>query len=153
MSLQNLAPSKGQSPLVIGSEAQKISNPGENDCYLTIYTPWLFTRATVNGRPLLLNSTRELGAWADSAFVSIPPGGTTTITLSLTGSLRAGSSYRLTMSRQPTVAPDQVFLHVRLPAGEHFSDTSPGLVLATKGQALSTHFVFESNRSISAAVK
>jgi hypothetical protein len=125
VNLHNLAPTTGQPAYVIGRGGQQLTKtPGENDSYITIYTPWLFVSATLDGKVLQLSSSRELGVWADSAFVSIPPGATTTISVFLTGHLRPGSPYRLTMSRQPMVEPDKMNLTAQLPAGYQFSDPS-----------------------------
>ncbi|MGD0084260.1 MAG: DUF4012 domain-containing protein [Acidimicrobiales bacterium] len=153
VSLHNLAPTTGQPPYVIGWGGQQLTKtPGENHCYITIYTPWPFVGATIDGKVLLLAPNRELGVWADSAFVSIPPGGTTTISVLLTGHLRPGSPYRLTMSRQPMVAPDEVQVGVQLPAGDRFSNPSAGLSLTDEGREAAARFEFESNTSFSASV-
>jgi hypothetical protein len=152
VSLRNLAPATGQSPLVIGFDGQPTATPGENRMFVTIYTPWVFTQASIDGRALSLSQSRELGVWADSAFVAIPPGGTATISMRLTGQLRPGSPYRLTMSRQPMVAPDEVQVGVHLPAGDRFGDPSGGLVLAETGREATERFELQSNTSVSASV-
>jgi hypothetical protein len=119
--------------------------------YMTIYTPWIFTKATIDGQVLSLSQSRELGVWADSAFVTVPPDGTTTISVQLTGHLRPGSPYRLTMSRQPMVAPDKVQVGVLLPAGDHFSHPTGGLSLTDGGSEATARFELQSNVSVSAA--
>jgi hypothetical protein len=152
VTLHNLAPTTGQPPYVIGVGGRRTKTPGESGSFVTIYTPWVFTSATIDGHALLLSRSRELGVWADSAFVSIPPGGTTTISVQLLGHLRPGSPYRLTMSRQPMVKPDEMNLTVQLPAGYRFRDPSTDLALAADGRQATARFEFESNTSFSATV-
>jgi hypothetical protein len=153
VNLHNLAPTTGQPAYVIGRGGKQLTKtPGENGSFVTIYTPWVFTSATIDGHVLLLSRSRELGVWADSAFVSIPPGGTTTIAVQLLGHLRAGSAYRLTMSRQPMVEPDEMNLTVQLPAGYRFRDPSTDLSLAADGRQATARFEFESNTSFSSSV-
>jgi len=152
VSLRNLAPTTGQTADVIGSLGQYTKTPGENGAFVTIYTPWNFTQATVDGKAIPLNQTRELGVWADSTTVLIPPGGTTTISIQLQGQLRPGSPYRLTMSRQPMVAPDMVQVDVQVPTGDHFSDPSAGLALSDAGREAAARLEFVSNTSLSASV-
>jgi hypothetical protein len=160
VSLDNLAPTKGQPSYVLGvggknmtpGESDKNTTPGENGSYITIYTPWVLTSATIDGHVLALTRSRELGVWADSAFVTVPPGGMTTISAQLSGHLRPGSPYRLTMSRQPMVEPDEMILTVQLPAGYHFTDPSTDLSLGPGGREATAGFEFESNTSFSASV-
>jgi hypothetical protein len=151
VSLDNLAPTTGQTPYVLGVGG-KNTTPGENASFVTIYTPWVPTGAMIDGHVLLLSRSRELGVWADSAFVTIPPGGTTTISVQLSGHLRPGSPYRLTMSRQPMVKPDEMSLTVQLPAGYRFSDPSTDLSLAPDGREATAGFELESNTSFSSSV-
>jgi hypothetical protein len=150
--LHNLAPTTGQPPYVIGSYGRATKAPGENGAWVTIYTPWIFTSSTVDGKPFALNQTRELGVWADAGNITIAPGGTTTISMQLEGQLRPGSPYRLTMSRQPMVTPDAVQVDVQLPTGDHFSDPSTGLSLSEAGREATARIEFVSNMSISASV-
>jgi hypothetical protein len=151
VTLHNLSPSSGQAPYIIGAAGRHSTTPGENRLYMTIYSPWVFTQATVNGKVLPLSQSRELGVWADSAFLAIPPGGTTTISVQLAGHLKPGSPYQLAMSRQPMVAPDNVSVDVVLPAGDSFKDPS-GLSLIDGGREARARFALESNTSVSASV-
>ena len=152
VTLHNSAPTSGQPPYVIGYLGRYGKTPGENRCFLTIYTPWNFDSATVNARQLLLSQNSELGVWADSATVSIPPGGTTTVTVELTGRMRPNSPYRLAISRQPMIYPDGVQVGVSLPAGDHFSGPSAGLSLSDQGSQAVARFELETNMSVSASV-
>ncbi|MGH9169494.1 MAG: hypothetical protein ACRD0Z_01240 [Acidimicrobiales bacterium] len=151
VTLRNSAPTTGQSAVVIGTDGQFTKQDGVNSSYLTIYTPWLYQWATVDGRVLPVNSSRELGVWADSAFVSVPPGGTTTIVLRVEGSLPTGTAYRLTMSRQPMVNADQAQVSVTLPPGEGFTCSS-GLALSAAGSQATARFELDTNVSFSASV-
>jgi hypothetical protein len=126
--------------------------PGESGSFVTIYTPWVFTSETIDGHLLLLSRSHELGVWADSAFVSIPPGGPTTIAVQVLGHLRPGSLYRLTMSRQPMVEPDEMTVTVQLPAGYHFREPSTDLSLTAERREATAGFEFESNTSFSSSV-
>ncbi len=150
--LHNTAPTSGQAPYVIGYSGQYGKTPGENRCFLTIYTPWAFESATVNAHQLLLSQNRELGVWADSATVSIAPGGTTTVTAELAGSLRPGSAYRLVISPQPMINPDEVQVGVHLPSGNRFSDPSAGLSLSHQGRQAVARFELQTNTSLAASV-
>ncbi len=73
--LQNLAPSSGQPGYVIGSVKDPTGPLGVNDTYVSIYTPWNYTAATLNGHQELMESGEEAGLNVYSTTISLPPGG------------------------------------------------------------------------------
>lgn len=112
--LRNEAPSSGLPGIIIGDEAGPV-RPGENRLYLSLYSPLAFKSAELDGRPLLMESGRELGRNVYSAFLLIPPGESVMLRVALVGSLPAGSHYRLDVGGQPAVDGGQLDVEVRVP--------------------------------------
>ena len=117
--LANEAPATGLPPIVIHSSRPDVP-PGENRIYLSVFTPWSLAAATVDGRPLLMESGRERGRRVYSAFVTVPPGGTIAVSLQLSGRLPA-RRYSLDVFSQTTVHPDDFAVDVNLPSGWNVS--------------------------------
>lgn len=139
--LQNLAPSSGQPAYVIGSAASPPVQTGVNRTFVSIYTPWNYTSASVDGHQALLQSGVEAGLDVYSTYVDIPPGGTVTLRLGLTGSLRTSGGYRLELFRQPTVAPDSVTVHVAVPDRWALAAPTGGLVATGSSAAVQLQLV------------
>ena len=116
VTLRNLVPSSGLPAHYLANAAQPPLPPGTNKLYLSIYTPWSFSMARLDGKPLSLQSQRELGRRVYSTYITLPPGGSSTVELELTGRL-AGEDYRLDLHRQPFLAPDEVSASLEVPAG------------------------------------
>lgn len=113
--LESSAPASGLPPAVIGNFGPRPANPGDNPLYLSIYSPLWLGGAAVDGQPLLMESERELDRNVFSAFVTVPAGGAVTVSVRLAGSLPVAGRYRLDLSRQPAVAPDDLEVTVRAP--------------------------------------
>ncbi|HEV3402415.1 MAG TPA: hypothetical protein VG078_11390, partial [Acidimicrobiales bacterium] len=101
---------------VVGQAIPPVA-PGDNKLYLSIYTPWRLTQARIDGESASVESAQELDRQVYSSFVVVPAGGRTVIELDLTGRAPGGQSYRLTLHRQPTVAPDEVKTALSVPFG------------------------------------
>ena len=64
--------------------------PGTNRMYLSIYSPWEFTSAELDGEPIGMEAERELGWNVYSTFVDIPAGGEVEVRLGFAGTLPRG---------------------------------------------------------------
>jgi hypothetical protein len=107
--LTNDAPATGLPDYVIGNV---IGLPvGTNRSYVSIYTPLDVGAVRINGQPASMGTGRELDRNVYSTFVDIPPGGTVTIELDVTGVI-AGERYVLDMAQQPLVNPELAEVHV-----------------------------------------
>jgi hypothetical protein len=148
LKLINTAPSSGQNPYIIGNNDLPTSTPGANPCWVTFYSPWLYTYATLNGQPLSLNATRELGVWAYSAFVTIPQGGDAIVSVGLAGHLRPSSNYKLDIVRQPMVHPDALSVSVSVPAGSRLAGGA-GFSISRDRQEAVAHLSLEGDTSMS----
>jgi UDP-GlcNAc:undecaprenyl-phosphate GlcNAc-1-phosphate transferase len=129
VSLDNTAPGTGLPASVIGPYQPGLAS-GENRSFVTVYTPLDFSAASEDGRPAGLDSTRELGRYADSTFVDLPPRTTGTLRLSLVGQVRLlpGRWYELDIGSQPLVFPDTLTVRI---------DPAPGwVVTAVSGATL-----------------
>jgi hypothetical protein len=126
VTLQNLAPATGQPAYVIGSVTSSSAPEGVNDTYVSIYTPWQYTLAFLNGKKWLMQSGQEAGLDVYSTSLSIPPGGTATVDLFFSGNLESLSAYKLELFRQPTATPDNVTVHLAVPSGFDFDRATGG---------------------------
>lgn len=108
--LRNEAPPDGLPDYLIGNT---LGLPrGTTRLYVSIYSPWALSGARLDGRPLNMESERELGRWVYSAYVDIGPGGSARIELDLEGGWSDESDYSLGVHHQPTVTPDRLTLDV-----------------------------------------
>lgn len=129
ITLTNEAPGSGLPDAVIGNSLGdrplEASLPfGWNNTFLTLYTPWDHTGATLDGSPLALERIDELGRHALSTFVPIGPGATRTIVIRLEG-LLDGSTYRLGLAAQPQVEPELATVRVAVAGGGRLRPTGP----------------------------
>jgi hypothetical protein len=103
--LHNTAPASGLPDYVIGSV---IGLPrGTNKSFVSIYTLYNVTGARVNGQPAEVQSEREAQHNVYSTFVTIPPGESATVELDVSGIMLDAQRYRLQISEQPLVVPEQ----------------------------------------------
>ena len=124
--LRNDAPDHGLPPIVIGPYDERFL-PGENRAFTTIYTPLAFESATLDGRPVPLESLEELGRNSYSTFVSIPARESRRLQLVLNGTTAlTGGWYRLDLPHQPTLVPDDVEVRVEVAAGWQVTAARPG---------------------------
>jgi len=108
ISLHNKAPASGLPPYVVNGDNPLTAPAGDNRIYLSVYTPWDFSKATLNGQPLALQTQRELGRNVLSDYLDVPPGADATIEIELDGRMATRRDYRLDLYHQPTIASDQV---------------------------------------------
>lgn len=115
LKLHNTSPSSGLPPIVLDPAPGATAKPGEEELYLSVYSPWQSDGATWNGLPLVMTDQQELGRLVYSSFVRIPAGSTATLVLHLFGTWpRRGEPYHLGMYNQPVLFPDSVHTSVRV---------------------------------------
>jgi hypothetical protein len=136
--MANGAPAGGLPDYVIGNEVGRQSLDGRDlpdgysRSFVTLYTPWRPTAATLDGEPLDLEVLTEVGRNALSTFVSTPPGGASTLVVRLVGRVDDPRRYRLEMAAQPLVRAERVTVRVR-PDGADL-DAATGPVEAVDGE-------------------
>ena len=93
------------------ASAQTFNN---DDDYAALCIPLTLSSSTVkpgdtiNDAPAGLGSVRRFGLSAYTIVVDVPPGGTVTVALQLTGAIARSRDYQLTVVRQPTVNSDHI---------------------------------------------
>jgi hypothetical protein len=112
ITLHNDAPARGLSSQVIGSYGGSGLPSGTNQTWLTVYSPLRLAAASEDDHPVSMDAVPELGVLTYSTFVKVPPGGSVTLTLQLTGRINSGKSYQITLHRQPMVLPDRYSVQV-----------------------------------------
>jgi hypothetical protein len=127
ISLHNTAPASGLPSYVLGSYNGSGLPPGTNRTWLSVYSPLDLLRGSQGGVTLPMNATPELGVNAYSAYVNIPPGGTVTVSLSLSGRLRPGAAYTLHIRSQPMVIPDHATATISATSGWTLVDPAGGV--------------------------
>lgn len=118
--LRNDAPAGGLPEYVIGSAGPRGTRtaPGENRTWLSVYTPLELNGALLDGQPLTMEAEGELGFRVYSAFVTVPPQGTVSIELDVTGPVDPeGASYRLHLRSQVLPNPERVSVTARFADG------------------------------------
>ncbi|HEX7167983.1 MAG TPA: DUF4012 domain-containing protein [Acidimicrobiales bacterium] len=114
IALRNEAPPSGLPPVIIGSSTSPPLPMGTNRLYVSLYSPWGLTGATLNGEAIPMESERELGRRVYSTYVDVPPGSSGALVVRLGGRFEGVAPYALTVHRQPTVAADEVTVRARL---------------------------------------
>jgi hypothetical protein len=113
VTLDNHAPKSGLPPIVISPAPGAPVTPGEAQLYVSIYSPWLLTGSSVNGKAMSMSDQRELGRYVYSGLVTVPAGGTTTLQLHLVGQMGPGNPpLKVTQYQQPLLFPDSVHIGV-----------------------------------------
>ncbi len=107
--LENTAPGSGLPPSVIGSNDQGLPL-GTNRQYLSIYSPLDLVGATVDGRPVTLETNHEFGWRVYSTFVTIDAASSVQLEVELAG--RVDPDYSLELITQPLVNDDLVSIEV-----------------------------------------
>jgi len=139
--LINDAPSTGLPEYVIGnSHSAEPGQPplpnGWNHQFVTLYTPWDDEGVMLDGEPIGVIAQPELGRRALSTYVSVPPGGSRTLTFHLRGDLDT-HDYRLVMAAQPMVEPEDVTVRIRVAGGRQLEILGPA---ALSGGVVEGHF-------------
>lgn len=111
ISLRNDAPASGLPPIVIGSGDAGLP-PGTNRTWLTLYSPLVFTSASINGTPTTMSANPEFGLHAYSLYADVPPEGSTTVRVELGGSVRPGTDLPVAVRLQPSVFRQHVTVTV-----------------------------------------
>jgi hypothetical protein len=123
--LHNTAPASGLPDYVIGNT---LGLPqGTNKSFVSIYTLFNATQARVDGQPIPVQSEQEAQHNVYSTFVTIPPGGTVTVELDVSGHLQ-GNRFRVDLNEQPLVIPEQAEVTMTV-AGDHRLRASRGVEL------------------------
>lgn len=115
VTLRNEAPTKGPPPYVIGNLTIPPLPTGSNKSYVSMYSPLFLAGARVDGTERFMESELERDRNVYSTYVVIPPGGSVEIELDLEGQMDVGQGYRLTLHRQPFLAPDAVTTSLEVP--------------------------------------
>jgi Protein of unknown function (DUF4012) len=100
IAFKNDAPASGLPPIVIDSVEPGLA-PGTNRMWLTLYSPLAFENASINGQLETMSSGVELGVNAYSSYVDVPPGGTVTLRVHLTGQVRSRAALSMSVRLQP----------------------------------------------------
>ncbi|HYI61134.1 MAG TPA: DUF4012 domain-containing protein [Acidimicrobiales bacterium] len=117
ITVRNDAPLDGSVPAyVIGNT--RGDPPGTNLMLLSVHTPHGLVRATLDGRPVGMESQVEAGFPVYSRLVSVPPGGAVTLELELRGALDVAGGYVLDLAPHPTTNPDQVTVRATVGDGK-----------------------------------
>lgn len=122
VTMRNEAPATGLPSYVIGSATEPPLPLGANQLYLSVYSPLFLTGARVDGVQLLMESELERNRHVYSAYITIPPGGSATVELDLTGGIDTTGGYRLGIHRQPFIVPDPVTTSVQVAEGWRIGD-------------------------------
>jgi uncharacterized protein DUF4012 len=118
LSLDNQAPKSGLPVYLIGSPGGGDLPLGTNYMWLSVYSPFDLTYATLDGKVFPFDQgVAELGVTAYSAFLQIPSETTDTLHLSFDGYVAAGPTFRATVRLQPLANPQAVRISVLPTAG------------------------------------
>jgi hypothetical protein len=130
VALRNSSPATGVPLYVIGNGLGK--PPGTSTLYVSAYSSFPVTGATLDARPAALVAETELGRHVYSAFVDIPSGGTRTFTYDFAGSvdLRAGD-YHFDYLPQVLPNPDRVAWTIRIDGADVRSVAGQGAAPVT----------------------
>jgi len=142
--VRNDSPSSGLPDYVIGDGIEGVDlPPGTNRSRVSIYSPGLLQQATLDGRPLAMESSRFRGYYAYGTIVELAPGGgEATIELHLSGALDPGQAYGISVWNQVLVNPDR--LSITVEAGGGGALRVDGMTLA--GRTASVDTVLEESR-------
>lgn len=110
VTLTNTAPTTGLTPYVVGNA--RMEPDASNTMYLSFYTPLQLSEATENRAPFPIEAQTEFGGNVYSALVTVPAGGTRTITFNLSGTVSTGLEYHLDLFSQPMIEADGVRVQV-----------------------------------------
>jgi UDP-N-acetylmuramyl pentapeptide phosphotransferase/UDP-N-acetylglucosamine-1-phosphate transferase len=141
---------RGTASLSIGNDAPRtlpafVATPetghyrvGDLRSFVSIYSPLVLDRVSVNGAPAALTADREFGRWAYSTFVSVGRGQRTTFDLALHGSAPlTANTYSLQLLPQPGPHDELVDAVIRVPDGFAIAG-SHGCVLVSASECRRT---------------
>lgn len=129
--IQNLAPSSGLPPYIIGP-VDPADPAGLNRTFTSVYLPGStgVLGALVDGKPGAVESRSELGLGVVSRFMEILAGSTSELTLKTKSRLASPGVYRLVVQQQPNLNPDYLRIDITVPPGSWIRATTPGMTVA-----------------------
>src|ERR1039458_6309351 len=140
ITLTNDAPGSGLPPIVIDSSADPDLAPGTNLMWLTLYSPLIFEKASIDGAPETMSSGVEVGVKAYSSYVDVPPGTTVTLRVDLAGQVASRDTFSISVRLQPAANPEHDVVEVT-PAGAWRSATTNGSAYWSLSAAMRQHRV------------
>lgn len=117
VTLRNDAPRGGLPRYIIGNSYTPPLPDGTSVLYVSIYTPWTLVDARVEGVKEVFDVNQELGRNVYSRFIQVPPGGTVTFQVDLSGTGSFASGYHLDVFHTTQVNPDRITANVVFPPG------------------------------------
>jgi UDP-GlcNAc:undecaprenyl-phosphate GlcNAc-1-phosphate transferase len=103
--------------------------------FLSVYSPFALSSATLDGRAAFLESDEELGRRVVSAFVRVPPRGERVLRIELVGTLALDDScYRLDLLRQPALRASGLAVTVRGRGARLVEERARGVVRTGEGR-------------------
>ncbi len=124
ITLVNDAPASGLPSIVIDNPGDPGTPAGTNVTWLTVYSPLLFDRLTVNGVRGSMTVGKELGVNAYSQFIDIPAKSTVTLKVHLIGHIGPGP-YRLEVRLQPSANSQHGRVEVTPSTGWRLATNAP----------------------------
>lgn len=109
LTLTNSSPASGEPAYILGGSR---TPPGYDEQWVHLYTPLALAGAVVGTRPASVQGASDLGRHVYSTYVTIPPGGSVTITYHLYGAPEGPGAYHLEVGYQPAPHPDQLSVDV-----------------------------------------
>jgi hypothetical protein len=140
ITLKNDAPASGLPPIVIDSVEPGLA-PGTNQTWLTLYSPLIFEKASIDGAPETMSSGVEAGVNAFSSYVEVPPGATVTLRVRLAGQVASRDTFSISVRLQPAANPEHDVVEVT-PAGAWRLATTNGSAYWSLSAAMRQRRVF-----------
>jgi hypothetical protein len=140
ITLRNGAPGSGLPNIVIGSYTGSDLPRGTNLTWLTVYSPLGIIDKPGSRSDIEPGSTRAFGVNAYSAFVTIPPRSTVTVSLTLVGHVRPGPRYVLRERLQPMANPDVQTVEVGASPGWKSENPLPVRLSDAEQQVIDVRF-------------
>jgi len=152
VAFRNGAPTEGFPEGIIGPHDERFT-AGQNLSLLSLYSPLRPSGLRVDDKPVDLTPDVELDRYVVSGYLNMLSGSETTMAMRVSGRVAAlpGGWYELHLVRQPTLAPDEVTISVRTPAGWEIVEVT-GLDHAGRRQATGS-FSLEEDRVVRVRVQ
>jgi hypothetical protein len=109
--------------------------------WLTLYSPLVFEKASIDGAPETMSSGVEVGVNAFSSYVEVPPGATVTLRVRLAGQVASRGALSMAVRLQPAANPEHVVVEVT-PAGAWSLATTNGSAYWSLSAAMRQRRVF-----------
>ena len=141
ITLKNDAPASGLPPIVIDSLEPGLA-PGTNQTWLTLYSPLVFEKASVNGAPETMSSGVEVGVRAYSTYVEVPSGATVTLRVHLAGQISSRDTLPMAIRLQPAANPERYVVEMTPAGAWRLSGTTASSARWDLSAAMDHHRVF-----------